>query len=304
MIKNLKFLFFGIFIGGFTTFSFNFSQLELENFFVAQITKPLDEINIVKVKKIKPPPLDIEAKAVMSLKLNQKKKIKERILFAKNENQILPIASLTKLMTALIVIENPQNYPFEEKIKISKEASLQENVPGYGNLRVGEERTIEELLTLMLLFSSNDAAFALSQQIGVANFVNKMNEKAKEIGLDNTYFINPTGLDPDNLIWSFENKDYFNYSTAKDLILLGKYILENYPIVFEFSNNKHEIKLLDGQKLIGMKTGYTPQAGGCLLLIFADENDNYFINVILGTKTKEERFLQMQKLIDWINAKP
>jgi D-alanyl-D-alanine carboxypeptidase len=53
-----------------------------------------------------------------------------------------------------------------------------------------------------------------------------------------------------------------------------------------------------------MKTGYTPQAGGCLLLIFVDENDNYFINVILGTKTKEERFLQMQKLIDWINAKP
>ena len=80
MIKNLKFLFFGIFIGGFATFSFNFSQLELENFFVAQITKPLEEINIVKVKKIKQPPLDIEAKAIMSLRLNKKKKIKERIL--------------------------------------------------------------------------------------------------------------------------------------------------------------------------------------------------------------------------------
>jgi D-alanyl-D-alanine carboxypeptidase (penicillin-binding protein 5/6) len=153
------------------------------------------------------------------------------------------------------------------------------------------------------MFSSNDAAYALAEQIGVKDFVNKMNEKAKEIGLENTHFSNPTGLDPENLKWSLENSDYFNYSTAKDLVLLGKYILENYPLIFEFSNQKNKIQLLENQRLVGMKTGYTDEAGGCIFLIFSNDNGDYFLNVILGAKSKEERFLQMQKLIDWINGK-
>jgi D-alanyl-D-alanine carboxypeptidase (penicillin-binding protein 5/6) len=302
MRKNLVFLFFGILFSGFLTFFVNFSQAKLEDFFVAQITKPLKEISFVKIER-KKPPLEIEAKAAISLRLNQKKRIKEKILFSKNENEILPIASLTKLMTALVIIESPENYPFKKEIKISKEAALQEDVPEYGNLKAGEKKTIDELLNLMLVFSSNDAAFALAEQIGIENFVNKMNEKIKEIGLENTHFSNPTGLDPENLKWSFENKNYFNYSTGKDLILLGKYILENYPLIFEFSNQKNKIQFLENQHLIGMKTGYTDEAGGCIFLIFSNDNGDYFLNVILGTKSKEERFFQMQKLIDWINGK-
>jgi D-alanyl-D-alanine carboxypeptidase (penicillin-binding protein 5/6) len=302
MRKNLVKFFIGIFFSGLLTYFVNFSQIKLENFLTAQITKPLEEINFVKIERPKKPPLELDVKAALSIRLNPQKKIKERVLFSKNENEILPIASLTKLMTGIVVIEDQENYPLEKEIKISKDAASQKDVPD-GNLRAGQKKTIEELLNLMLMFSSNDAAYALAEQIGVKDFVNKMNEKAKEIGLENTHFSNPTGLDPENLKWSLKNKDYFNYSTAKDLILLGKYILENYPLIFEFSNQKNKIQLLENQHLIGMKTGYTDEAGGCIFLIFSEEDGDYFLNVILGTKSKEERFLQMQKLIDWINGK-
>jgi D-alanyl-D-alanine carboxypeptidase (penicillin-binding protein 5/6) len=303
MRKNLVKFFIGIFFGGFLTYFINFSQIKLENFLAAQITKPLEEINFVKIEKPKKLPLELDVKAALSIRLNPEKKIKERVLFSKNENETLPIASLTKLMTALIVIENPENYPLEKEIKISKEAAFQEDVPEYGNLKVGERKGIKELLNLMLFFSSNDAAYALAEQIGVENFVNKMNEKAKEIGLENTHFSNPTGLDPENLKWNLENKDHFNYSSAKDLISLSKYILEKYPLIFEFSNQKNKIQLSENQYLIGMKTGYTDEAGGCIFLIFSNDNGDYFLNVILGAKSKEERFFQMQKLINWINGK-
>ena len=302
MKKNLVKFFIGIFLGGFLTYFINFSQIKLENFLTAQITKPLEEINFVKIEKLKKPPLELDVKAALSIRLNPQKKIKEKVLFSKNENEILPIASLTKLITGIVVIEDQENYPLEKEIKISKDAASQEDVPD-GNLKVGQKKTIEELLNLMLMFSSNDAAYALAEQIGIENFVNKMNEKAKEIGLENTHFSNPTGLDPENLKWNLENKNYFNYSTAKDLILLGKYILENYPLIFEFSTQKNKIQLLENQHLLGMKTGYTDEAGGCIFLIFSNDNGDYFLNVILGAKSKEERFLQMQKLIDWINGK-
>jgi len=212
---------------------------------------------------------DLEVKAVISLRLNPKKKISEKVLYSKNEDEILPIASLTKLMTALVVIEDPENYPLNKEVKISREAAFQIDVPEYGNLKPGERKTIYDLLNFMLFFSSNDAAFALAEQIDVKNFVNRMNQKAKEIGLENTYFSNPTGLDPENLKWSLENKDHFNYSTARDLVLLGKYILKNYPLIFEFSNLKNKIQLLENQYLIGMKTGYTNEAGGCIFLVFS-----------------------------------
>jgi D-alanyl-D-alanine carboxypeptidase (penicillin-binding protein 5/6) len=301
MKKRLFSLFFGIFLGMGFAFFLNFSQERLENFFTAQISQPIEEIGTVKTKRTKKPPLELEVKSALSLRLNPQKKIKERVLFAKNESEILPIASLTKLMTALIVIENPEDYPLDKVITISKEAASQPDVPEYRTLKFGEKKTIKELLNLMLYFSSNDAAFTLAEQIKIENFIDKMNEKAKELGLENTHFVNPTGLDPENLKWGLENKDFFNYSTAKDLVLLGKYILENYPLIFEFSNQKNKIQLLEGQYLVGMKTGYTDEAGGCLFLIFSEEDGDYFFNVILGAKSQEERFFQMQKLIDWIN---
>lgn len=274
-------------------------QKFLEDFFYAQIAKPLENLVLIQLPP-KKPPLQINARAVFSVKINPFGK--EKILFQKNENEILPIASLTKLMTALLVVIHPQEYDLKKEIIISPNASLQEDVPEFGNLQPYERKKIKDLLILMLKFSSNDAAVALAEVLGEEIFIEKMNQKAKDLSLENTHFSNPTGLDPENISWNLENKEHFNYSTAKDLFSLSKYILREFPFIFEFSNHKKQITLSDGQKIIGIKTGYTPTAGGCLLLIFADQKGNYFFNVILGAKGKEERFEEMQKLINWINS--
>ena len=301
MRKNLILFFSGIFFGIFFSLAFNLLQKSLENYFFAQISKPFENFSTINLeKKPKKAPPEIEAKAAISIKINELKK--EKVLFAKNEKEIFPIASLTKLITALVVLEDPENYNLDKEIVISKEAANQANVPEYGNLKEGEKKTVKELLNLILNFSSNDAAFALAQEIGIENFVERMNFKVKELELNNTHFSNPTGLDPENLKWSKENKDYFNYSSAEELAKIGKYILEKFPFVFDFSNKNIKIQLLENQKLIGAKTGYTLEAGGCMFLIFSDDKENYFVNIILGTKTKEERFFEMQKLINWINS--
>ena len=110
---------------------------------------------------------------------------------------------------------------------------------------------------------------------------------------------------------TFENpKEIPNYSTAQDLVILSKYILKNQPLIFEISlkkgpypttNGLSDLELLNGQKLIGGKTGYTKKAGGCMLVVLGDEKENYFINIILGTDSPTDRIQEMQKIINWIN---
>jgi len=299
MTKELKFFFIAFILSLPFWWGINVFQGNLEKFFYAEISQPLQEINLVMVNpKPKKPSLNLEAKSAISLKINQFGK--EKVLFAQNSSSILPIASLTKFMTALIVLEDPENYDFSKTITISREAALKDDVPEYGNLKTGEKKKIEELLNLMLVYSSNDAAFALSEVIGVDNFVERMNKKARVLGLSNTHFVNPTGLDPENITFSQETTYFFNYSTAEDLARLSKYILNEFPIILEISSNQHKFSDLSlNQNIIGGKTGYTDEAGGCIILV-SENNGNYFINVILGTKTVETRIREMQKLINWL----
>jgi len=306
----------------------NFFQENLEKFFYAQIGQPFEEMVFVKIpERVQRPPLELDVKSAISLKIS--KTGRERIVFQKNPEEILPIASLTKLMTAVIVLdynpptthptgsEVPQNYYLENTwITISPEAANQKDVPVYGNLKAGERFNLKQLLDLALIYSSNDSAFALSEVIGVENFVEKMNQTARELKLENTNFVNPTGLDPENLYYHLPNREYFNYSTAKDLVKLAQYILFNHPLIFEISlergpylvrNGLFDLSLPaphqglgGGFKLIGGKTGYTDEAGGCFLIVFQDEKESFFFNLILGTK-RENRVGEMQKLIDWLN---
>jgi len=306
MTKNIKYFLGAFFLTLFFFWGINFLQHGMERYFYAQITQPFENLAIINVLEIKKKPKpSIEAESVASFKIN--KTGKQRFLFRKNSDKSLPIASLTKLMTALLVMENtPYNdYNLAKKIIVSKTAAGQYNVPIYGNLKQGQQISVEEFLELILHYSSNDAAFALAEVIGFENFIEKMNEKAKILGLENTYFTNPTGLDP-------ENSDLIpNYSTASDLIKLSSYILENHPLIFEISsrNSRYliengilDLSILDNQVIIGGKTGYTEKAGGCILFIFSDEKENYFINLILGSESPQKRIEEMQKLIDWINS--
>lgn len=285
-------------------------QGRLEKFFYAQITEPIQTMTFVEVPKesLKPKP-DIKAKSAISIKINSAGK--ERTIFNKDTNEILPIASLTKLMAAVIIIENPSDYDFSKVLTVSKKAESQDNVPNYGNLKAGESYSIEKLLNLTLAYSSNDAVFALAENIGVENFVEKMNQKALELGLNNTHFSNPTGLDPEGLYYGTTTQNSFNYSTARNLSSLADFILNNHPGIFgisleengyKFENGVSEIVLPEDEIMLGGKTGYTDEAGGCILCCFHDKNGDYFINVLLGTISHAERVVEMQKLVNWINT--
>jgi len=340
MTKRVKFFLIAFFVSLPFWWGINIFQENLEKFFYAQISEPFQNISEIKIPpKPQKPKLDLEAKSAISVKVKEAGKDYNPpttsshpdlsgwapiIAFEKNSEETLPIASLTKLMTAVIVLED-KNYDLEETWTISKTAANQENVPNYGNLKEEEKFNVNQLLDLMLIYSSNDAAFALSEFFGVENFVAKMNQKAEELGLKNTHFVNPTGLDPEKILFNQETSIFFNSSTAKDLVKLAQYIFKNYPLIFEISLKKGPYPLNNGvsslvlpenqtpersegremnevqRTILGGKTGYTDEAGGCILFVFRDEEGNTFFNVILGTESQTARITEMQKLIDWLS---
>jgi len=301
-------------IGVLLVFIFVKSQKEIEDFFFLMITKG-ESFETKTLEKyyasFKPfrdweiEDLEIEAKAAISIETENGSK---KILFKKKSKEILPIASLTKLMTALISLEN---YSLDQKVKISKEAAQKEGISGY--LKIGETFYLKDLLYSLLMESSNGAATALSEIMGQEKFVKLMNVKAKELGLEDTYFFNPTGLDPE------APGIPPNYSTAEDLVTLTLYLLKE-PLIWEISKTRefelyettgifhHKVKnnneFLEpptrvwwGARVLGGKTGQTFQASECLLIILEGPRSGFLINIVLGS---QNRFEEMKKMIDWI----
>ena len=222
------------------------------------------------------------------------------IYYEKNINQKLPIASITKLITALVVLDNLNQ---KDIATISKNAV--DTYGEMGDLVVNEKISVKNLLYIMLIDSSNDAAIALAEAINQTgkNIVELMNAKAKILGLANSSFSDSAGLNPDN------------FSTAADLFKLTNIALKNPLIrevigteetdVFSADNKiKHHLKntnkllsKIDG--IIGGKTGYTEEAGECLILAVNHlPSKTYFITVILGAEIGT-RFQESEKLINW-----
>jgi len=251
--------------------------------------------------------LEINAKAAILVKVNENGD--EKILFEKDSQKPLAIASLTKLMTALVVFDLDEAYTSSQAIEITKEAVEQEGDSKYGELEIGESLSVKNLLYIALIESSNDAAFALTEPIGKQGFVELMNLYSKKIELENTYFVNPTGLEPNS------TEELKNVSTARDIVKLAKYILINYPQIFEITTNQsYEVLNLDNTfhhfipqntnellgeipEIIGGKTGWGIEAGGCLLLVLdnPEEEGSYFVSIVLSAK---DRFAETRKLIN------
>ena len=236
---------------------------------------------------------EILAKSAILLYSNQK----DNILFQKDTNQILPIASLTKLMTAIIALEN---YNPEEIIKVSAQ-SVKVN-GDKGGLIANEELTVKDLLYIMLIESSNDAAMALASdnpRMSYNEFITLMNSKAKELGLENTSFIDSAGLSPENKSNVFEMAKLTKYALGFPIILDILKTPESsiYSIDRKFIHNLTSTNKLLGKipQLIGGKTGFTDQAGGCMLTV-SNFNNNYLITVILGS---DQREWDTEKLINW-----
>lgn len=226
-----------------------------------------------------------------------------KILFNKNKERILSIASISKLMTALVVFDN---FDLAQQIKITDSAIQQSSADE--PLKVGEIFYVKDLLYAMLIDSDNAAGNSLAESVGREEFARLMNEKAKQIGMKDTSFSNPTGLGLEN------------FSNARDLAKLAEYLLKERrsilgistmqyfdlytadgKILHKFSNTNQLLNDSSlGNKIVGGKTGETRTAGQCLLLVLKASDDNgYFINVILNSK---DRFGEMRKIIDWVNA--
>jgi len=222
---------------------------------------------------------------------------KGNILYQKNSNQVLPVASLSKIMTAIIALEsfNP-----EEIVKVSKNSVT---ITGdKGGLITDEELKIKDLLYIMLIESSNDAAMSLAEdnpRLTYDEFINSMNSKAKELGLENTSFVEPVGLSPDNRSTALEIADLTKYAFRFPLILEILKTPETtvFSIDNKFIHNLTTTNKLLGKipQIIGGKTGYTEEAGGCMLTI-SNISEDYLIIVVLGSTQREE---DIEKLFNW-----
>ena len=215
-----------------------------------------------------------------------------RILASKNLNEKYLIASTTKIMTCIQILENTNIY---EEITVGEEVTSMYGTNIY--LKVGEKLTIKDLLYGLMLRSGNDAAITLATQtIGEDQFIERMNYKAQEIGMKNTTFENPHGLDDKTK----------NYSTAYDMALLGKYAYQNKTYQDIISTKKYNaqsslksyvwynrMSLLNQYKYcIGGKNGYTPKAGKSLVS-YAQKNNITLMIVSLDDPNIYENHKQL-----------
>lgn len=271
--------------------------MKIKKIFVTSIMLVLFFVNSTPIFASNTSEPNLDAKAAILIDNKTKK-----VLYTKNENQKMYPASTTKILTAIIAIENCNmsdivTADYDEIMSIPE---------GYAtaDIQIGEQLTVEQLLQLLLIHSANDAANILAKYVGgsVDSFVSIMNTKANELGLSNSHFTNAYGKHDEN-----------HYSSASDLATIFEYCLQNdtfrkiagsascsIPIT-----NKHDARAYDTTNELIIpgnsnyyryvtvgKTGYTSQAGGCLVSA-AYKEDLELISVILGSN---DRFLDTQNL--------
>lgn len=220
------------------------------------------------------------------------------ILLNKNIDKRMPPASLTKLMTAYLVFSalDKQDIHLYDDVKISRSAY---SMPGSRMfIEPGSLVSVEDLLLGMIVQSGNDAATALAEYVGgsVDEFVDMMNQRADELGLQNSHFVNPTGL-----------PDKAHYTTAFDIAELSRRLINDFPEYYqyysirEFTYNKikqnNRNRLLSDEDVDGLKTGYTDEAGYCLSAS-AIQKDFRLITVVLGADTERKRFQIARSLLN------
>lgn len=248
-----------------------------------------------------------EAAALFSLKDNQ-------VLYAKNVHERLHPASLTKVMTALIALENGQ---MNQTLTATSAVNISESGAVLCGLVSGDTMTLDQALRILLVYSANDVALLIAENIAgsVEGFVDMMNEKAVELGATDTHFMNPHGLtDSEHYTTAYDLYLIFNeaikYDTFNEIIHMASYQTTFYSADgSEKTFNKQTTNLfLRGNFLppanvtvIGGKTGSTNEAGQCLMLFTRDENGSPYISVILRSENRDYLYSEMIDLLDEIH---
>ena len=226
------------------------------------------------------------------------------ILFQKNANEKLAPASMTKMMSMLLIMEEIEkgNLKWEEEITASENASKMGGSQIF--LKAGEKMTVTDMLKGIAIASGNDATVAMAERIAGSeeNFVKKMNAKARELGLKNTNFVNSTGLTADN-----------HYSSAYDMSLIAKELIKHEKIL-EFTGTYEDYLrkdtdnpfwLVNTNRLVrfyqgvdGLKTGFTDEAGYCLTAT-AKKDNMRLITVVMNEPTTSSRSSDTTKMLDY-----
>ena len=247
---------------------------------------------------------EVSSVAISEPTLNSKScvvidRLSKKVLYGKNENNKVKMASTTKIMTAIVIIETSQ---LDKTIEVSKKAA---NTGGSKlGLKTGDKISVLDLLYGLMLCSGNDAAVALAEGVSgsISNFSELMNKKAQSLNLTNTNFESPHGLDSDN-----------HYTTAYELSILTDYALKNTTFRNIVSTKSYTININGYPKTLnntnellgnlnvvyGVKTGFTNGANRCLVTA-CKRGDLDIICVVLGADTKKFRTQDSIKLIEYV----
>lgn len=222
------------------------------------------------------------------------------VLYEQNADEHLPIASVTKIMTMLLIMEQIDS----GALKFENMVTVSENAMSYGGstmfLEAGEQLSVHDMMKGIAVASANDGCVAMAEHIAGSEsaFVEMMNTRAKELGMDNTIFLNTNGLDTDG-----------QYSSARDVAIMSRELLRHEKIFeytkiwtdtlrdgkFELANTNRLIRFYSGAT--GLKTGSTSQAG-CCLSATAERDGMSLIAVVLGAPDTKSRFSSATTLLD------
>jgi D-alanyl-D-alanine carboxypeptidase (penicillin-binding protein 5/6) len=243
-------------------------------------------------------PFDLQAKSAILMDYDT-----GTVLYEKNPHEKLPIASITKVMTILLALEAID----EGKLKLEDTVTISDYASSMGGSQVflysGETLSVDTIMKAIVVASANDASVAMAEKLAGAHevFVARMNQRAKELGMTNTNFINATGLPADN-----------HYSSANDVALMSRELLKH-PLFFRWSKiwvetleeSRNKTELANTNRLIrfyegsdGIKTGSTQEAGYCLSAT-AKRGSMRLLSVVLSAPTTKVRFAEATKLMDY-----
>lgn len=224
-----------------------------------------------------------------------------RVLYEKNADEQRPCASITKVMTLLLVMEALD----EGKISLDEMAVASEHAASMGGsdiwLKAGEEMAVDDLIKATVIMSANDAAVVLAELVAgsESDFVARMNQRAKELGMENTTFLNCNGLDEEG-----------HLTTARDVAIMSAELIRHekifdYTLTWMDTVRNGETQLVNTNKLIktyngitGLKTGTTSGAGSCISAT-AERNGLKLVGVVLGCDTTQNRFRDAATLLDY-----
>ncbi len=265
----------------------------------AKASAPAPDLSGIRVFGNRPAPFALDARSAMMI--DEKT---GAVLYAFNEHERMQPASLAKIMTFYLVLDAlaQKRIALDTMMPISEKAwrlSMDQSVSRMF-LGVGQQVAVRDLLYGLMVSSGNDAAVALAEYLGGSSegFTAQMNAKAKELGLTETNFTNPDGLPAEG-----------EYTTAADMVRLGRALLINHPEALTYTGAKEftfdRIKqpnfntlLFYDSRVDGIKTGHV-QESGYHLVASARSNDMRLVSAVMGTPSSEKRRVESEKLIDW-----